>query len=290
MPHPRQNLPRFRGTLIGMTHPATEQFFLPGGPVGCLLVHGFAGMPGEMRGLGDYLAAQGYTVLGVRLAGHGSTPEDLKAVRWRDWLMSAEAGLRQLQQHCSTVVVVGFSLGGALGILLTERHTFSRLVLLSTPLWLQGDWRLKMLGVARFVVPWFYPLKEASLDDPFIQHRMREFAPDADLSDPEVQKGLRNEVKISVGAIHELQKALRQARAYVPSVTLPALIMHGREDDTAPPASADELQQRLGSAEKQLIWWEQTGHQLLVVGPHRESIYAHVADFVAAAATPTPAS
>ena len=49
-----------------------EEFFLPGTNGGAvLLIHGYTGTPAEMRPLGDYLQQLGYTVLGVRLAGHG---------------------------------------------------------------------------------------------------------------------------------------------------------------------------------------------------------------------------
>jgi carboxylesterase len=263
-----------------MTPTLIEPFWLPGGASGCLLIHGFAGTPVEMRGLGDYLHAQGHTVVGVRLHGHGGDPAALRGVGWREWLASAEAGLTRLQARCTTVSVVGFSLGGALAALLTRTYSFERLALLATPLRLAGDWRLNLLPVLRYAVPWFYPLKEADLSDPFIAQRIREFAPEADLSDPEVCEQIRNSVRIPLGAIDEMQKALRQARAHLPRVRMPALVMQGREDEVIPADSADEVLRRLGSRDKQLVWWEQTTHQMLVVGPQREAIYARVADFV----------
>jgi carboxylesterase len=263
-----------------MTPPPIEPFWLPGGACGCLLIHGFAGTPAEMRGLGDHLHAQGHTVCGVRLQGHGGDPAALRGIGWRAWLASAEAGLTRLRARCSTVVVVGFSLGGALAALLTQAYAFERLALLATPLRLAGDWRLHLLPVLRYAVPWFYPLKDADLSDPFIEQRIREFAPDADLSDPQVCDEIRNSVRIPLGAIDEMQKALRQARARLPRVQMPVLVMQGRNDEVIPADSADDVMRRLGSRDKQLVWWEHTTHQMLVVGPHREAIYARVADFV----------
>jgi carboxylesterase len=263
-----------------MTHPTSEPFWLPGGASGCLLIHGFAGMPSEMRGLGDYLHAQGHTVYGVRLHGHGGDPAALRGVGWREWRASAEAGLTRLRARCRTVAVVGFSLGGALAVLLERTYSFERLALLAMPLRLGGDWRLHLLPVLRYAVPWFYPLKDADLSDPFIVQRIREFAPDADLSDPEVCAEIRNSVRIPLGAIDEMQKALRQARARLPQVRMPVLVMQGRDDEVIPADSADDALRRLGSRDKQLVWWERTSHQMLVVGPQREAIYARVADFV----------
>ena len=57
--------------------PGGEPFFLPGGSTGCLLIHGFTASPQEMRRLGEHLAGEGHTVLGLRLPGHASTPPDM---------------------------------------------------------------------------------------------------------------------------------------------------------------------------------------------------------------------
>ena len=62
-----------------MIIPTAEPFYLPGNNIGCLLVHGFTGAPKEMRWMGEFLGNQGYTVLGIRLAGHATTPEDMRA-------------------------------------------------------------------------------------------------------------------------------------------------------------------------------------------------------------------
>ncbi|MCE7861299.1 MAG: carboxylesterase, partial [Chloroflexi bacterium CFX2] len=56
-----------------------EPFLLPGNRTGILLIHGFTGTPKEMRWMGDYLNEFGYSCLGIRLAGHATTPEDMIA-------------------------------------------------------------------------------------------------------------------------------------------------------------------------------------------------------------------
>ena len=68
-------------------HPelAPGAFVLGGGPVGCLLIHGFASSPPEMRPLGDFLHQRGITVSAPLLPGHGTVPEDLNRTLWQDW-------------------------------------------------------------------------------------------------------------------------------------------------------------------------------------------------------------
>jgi len=113
--------------------PDSEPFFLPGGTTGCLLLHGFSAMPEEMRPLGDYLVKKGFTVLGVRLAGHATHPDDLKRTSWTDWLDNGEDGLALLTKTCTQRVLIGQSLGGMIALIAAARCDVSGVVALSTP-------------------------------------------------------------------------------------------------------------------------------------------------------------
>jgi len=55
-----------------------------------LVIHGFTGSPFEMRLLGEDLAARGFAVEGVKLAGHAGTTRELAATM--AFLASAEGG------------------------------------------------------------------------------------------------------------------------------------------------------------------------------------------------------
>ena len=57
-----------------------------------------SGTPAEMRLLGDYLQQEGYTVLGVRLPGHGTEPWALNEIQWQNWYEEVEKGYNRLQQ------------------------------------------------------------------------------------------------------------------------------------------------------------------------------------------------
>ena len=107
-----------------------------------------------MRPLGEALAAAGFAVHAVRLAGHGTTPDDLARTGWRDWLASAEAGLAALRAEAPRVVVVGMSLGTLLGLLLAARHgtDVEAVVCAGTPLRL-ADRRTPLLRSLRWVPP-----------------------------------------------------------------------------------------------------------------------------------------
>jgi carboxylesterase len=234
-----------------------------------------------MRGLADHLAKQGFTVLAVRLAGHGGSPDELAAATRTDWLASAEDGLAQLRARCATISLVGFSMGGALAILLAGKHKVANLVTVATPLMLQGDWRLNALAVVRHFVPWYYMLEKANFADPGLREEFGKLYPDLDLSDTTVQATLRREARLSVGAIDELRMLLANARASLSAVRVPTLVMHGRNDVVAPPISAELIIGGINSPRKELTWWDNTGHQMLVSGPHLKDVYRRVARFVA---------
>ena len=93
-----------------------EPFLLPGGRHGVLLIHGFTGLPAELRLLGEYLNARGFTVLAIRLAGHGTTVEDLSRMEHEDWMDSVRDGYAILSGACDRISVVGHSMGADLAM------------------------------------------------------------------------------------------------------------------------------------------------------------------------------
>jgi carboxylesterase len=87
-----------------------------------LLLHGFSGSPWEVRPLGDALSARGFHVHAPLLPGHGSTPEALRFVTWRDWLSAADDALEKLFARFEEVSLAGLSMGALLGIKIGRAH------------------------------------------------------------------------------------------------------------------------------------------------------------------------
>ena len=102
--------------------PGAEPWTHEGGPDGALVLHGFTGNPGSMRGVAEALAEAGFTVDLPRLPGHGTTLEDMMTTGFEDWIGHAEAHYQALAERCEKVVVVGLSMGGALGAWLGSDH------------------------------------------------------------------------------------------------------------------------------------------------------------------------
>ncbi|MBL9173861.1 MAG: alpha/beta fold hydrolase [Verrucomicrobiales bacterium] len=86
---------------------------------GALLLHGLSDSPYSLRAMAERLHGRGYTVVGLRVPGHGTCPGALAAVSWTDWTAAvrvAAAGVRKMIPEGAPLVLVGYSNGGALSV------------------------------------------------------------------------------------------------------------------------------------------------------------------------------
>jgi carboxylesterase len=240
-------------------------FLFPGGPVGCLLIHGGTGSPPEMRPMGEYLAQQGLTVLGVRLAGHGTTPEDLARTTWQDLVASAEDGLDQLQARCERVFVAGLSVGGLLTLYLAAHHSMGGAIVMSAPAYLK-NWQLKVMPIVKRFAKWHHSSGKTDLTDPSARDKMFSYQ------------------RVPVVFGEEVNVLMRQVRSDLGLVQVPVLIMQGRCDRTIPADSAQVLFDGLGAKDKQIVWWPNSGHAI-TVDSEREQVWSRSYAFIAAHST-----
>nr|MDA8226948.1 alpha/beta fold hydrolase [Desulfitobacterium hafniense] len=110
--------------------------------IGCLIIHGFGGNINEVEPLISYLIEQGYKVMAPGLKGHTGKREDLKAVKYTEWIASAETDLLALLSDCKKVYIIGFSMGGLIAVNLGLKHRISGIVTLNTPIYY---WNIKRI-------------------------------------------------------------------------------------------------------------------------------------------------
>jgi carboxylesterase len=225
-------------------HLSPAPFFLAGGPVGVLLIHGFTGSPPEMRLIGDALHARGLTVAGPLLPGHGTTPADMNRCRWPDWTAAVEAALADLRARCPTVFVGGLSMGSLLALYLAAEHPDLPGVIAYSPAVWVADRRIVLAPLIRHFV--------ATLPAPGA----------SDLADPQAERRFWCYDVHPVAAAAELLTLMRRVRRLLPQVACPALIVYSPRDTAIHPASAERTHARLGSADKRLVRLERSGHGL----------------------------
>ncbi len=227
-------------------HLDPSPFFLEGGPVGVLLIHGFTGSPPEMRLIGDYLHRQGFTVSGPLLPGHGATVEEMNRCRWTDWTGHAEQALAELKDRCETVFVGGLSMGSLLTLYLAAHHPELPGAVLYSPAVIVADRLIYLTPFLKYLIP------------------TRPKSDDSDLTDPQAQLRLWSYEENPVFAAHELLKLLLRVRRLLPRVTCPLLILHSTRDQAIHPRSAAYTYQRAGSKDKELVTLHNSGHCITV--------------------------
>jgi carboxylesterase len=250
------------------TIPTAEPFFFPGkganARIGCLVTHGFTGAPKEVRWLGEYLNRQGYTVCGMRLAGHATRPEDMVRSRWRDWLLSVEDGYNMLHSCTDGVFLLGLSMGGVLSLTSAASLPVQGVIAMSTPAALPPSplptWAVRFLANFKPYLPkgkmpgsgWFDPAA-------YRQH----------VSYP------MNPVRSAV----ELKSLIDEMQAALPKITVPVLLIHSHDDDYVIRDSMEQIYAALKTPDKQMMWIEGSGH-VMTEEPQKETVFRAAAEFI----------
>ena len=209
-----------------------EPFFFSGdsSKPACLLIHGFTGTPKEMRWMGEYLNQQGFTCLGVRLAGHATIPEDMIRSNYTDWIASVEDGHNFLRGFSNDIFLVGLSMGGILSLLMSTRLDVMGVVAISTPYKLPDDPRLRHIELISKSVPFMPKSNETPGEGWFDTDAWQEH-----VSYPQ------NPVR----SIGELNKLLGEMRAALSKINVPVLLIHSKDDKYVLPENMELIHNAL---------------------------------------------
>jgi len=238
--------------------PGAEPFLIKGGARGALLVHGFTGSPAEMRLLGEHLGNLGFTVLGIRLPGHGTTVQDMEQTDWRHWYGAVVDGWHILNGLCNEINVVGLSMGGLLSLKLAANYPLARVVSLSAPIFLANR-QISFLPLYR-------------LFRRFITKKQRDYD-----VDPKYFIGYDQTPLSSLSSLLDL---IRSVQAELPLITCPTLVLQSRREHTVRPESASLIYENLTTAHKELFWLEKSGH-VVTLDIERETVFEKINVFLA---------
>jgi carboxylesterase len=213
-----------------VVRPGAEAFSLGAGPIGVLMIHGLTGSPASMRPIGAWLASEGCAVEGVRLPGHGTNLEDLRASRWSDWVDEAGRGLDALAARARTVVVFGQSMGGAVAIVLAASRPRVGGLALANPY--VFDARHALAPIVRW-----YPRDLRSVANDIAVPGRDENADD----------------RIPVRTALEMAALTKLARGELPAVRQPVVVFRSGADHVIPRANARKVLDRIGSERKEIV-------------------------------------
>jgi esterase/lipase len=252
--------PRFKDIndkeSIGQSGNAGEPYLLmpsrlvPARNLAVVLVHGFRASPAQLRGFGEKLAANGYLVVGVRLAGHGTSPWDLHRRTWGEWVESLARGFRIARMLSGRVALVGFSTGAALSLYYAAQKPegLAGVVSVAAPL------AVRDRNVS--LVPWVSKLNRLvsgiTGNDGVVPFYKNE--PD----EPEVSYRA-----LPVQAVQQLVELMAALKGELPKLAAPTLVMQADRDPVVSAESAERIYGLLGSTDKALKVVPATVHGIL---------------------------
>lgn len=213
-------------------------FYWKAGRTGVLLLHGLTATTTDVRQLGKFLHAQGYTVAGPLLPGHGTHPDELAQTKWQRWLQAADDAYQGLLLQCDRVFIGGVSMGGLLTLYLASQYGEIPGIMLYAPAFrIRGIWRAGL--IAPFIRSTHKRKGERQMD----------------------WKGYQVNPTAAVVQLARLQKAVRKR---IHLVTQPALILQGSLDQTVDPAGAYAVYEGIQSQVKSIHLLEDSTHVLLL--------------------------
>ena len=219
--------------------PGAEPFFFPGNDIGVLAIHGFTGSTQSMRPPGEALAKAGFTVLGPRLTGHGTSPEDMATASYQDWIRDVTEALTELKTKTAYQFVVGLSMGGALTLYLAENHP-------------------SIAGI----IPINAAIDMPALTETFtqLQHSDTQFIEGIGSDIKKVDITELAYPKTPVKSMGDILILMQEVRNNLSKITVPTLICSSTIDHVVPPENSQEIFNTISSEDKTLLSLTESYH------------------------------
>jgi carboxylesterase len=254
----------------------TGEFFFPGSRLSVLLIHGLTGTPFEMRFLGERIAEAGMRALGIRLAGHATSPEELGMTSHDNWYESVVSGFERMREFGDPIAVAGLSLGAVLAARLA------------------ADQGAAVAGLAMLAPAFFLPrvtraaLRAAAACGP-LADRIYLASGESDIHDSAAREIHPRTKLMPLRAPIALTRLSAQVRTRLDKIGQPTLVIHSRRDHVCPcRANVGYLKRHLGTRSLRAVVLDESFH-VITVDSEKERVAATVVEFLAplgAAAAP----
>jgi esterase/lipase/1-acyl-sn-glycerol-3-phosphate acyltransferase len=233
--------------------------------VGVLLIHGYMAAPLEIRELALYLQETGFWVYGPRLAGHGTSPDDLATRKYIDWVESAEQGYLILKNMCDKVVVGGFSTGAGLALDLVSRVKDPACVFAVAP-------PMKLQDFSTRFVPAVDTWNQ-------LMAKMRFNAAKKEYVINSPENPHINYLRNPISSLRELDRLMNDLEPKLEHITIPALVVQARLDPVVNPKGTRKIFDLIGSETKEYFIFSHNRHGILL-GPDTKRVHRAIGDFI----------
>ncbi|MED0657444.1 alpha/beta hydrolase [Anoxybacillus ayderensis] len=236
---------------------APQPFTFEAGERAVLLLHGFTGNSADVRMLGRFLQAKGYTCHAPIYKGHGVPPEELVHTGPEDWWQDVMNAYEYLKQTHEKIAVVGLSLGGVFSLKLGYTVPVVGIVPMCAPMYIKSE-QTMYEGVLAYARE--YKKREGKSEEQ-IEREMTEFA------------------KTPMKTLKALQQLIADVRDHLDYIYAPVFVVQARHDDMINPDSANIIYNGVESPVKQIKWYEESGH-VITLDKEKEQLHEDIYAFL----------
>lgn len=238
-------------------------------PFGVLILHGFSDTAHSMSILEPPLNELGLPYRIPSLRGHGvDSPEALHGVSWQDWIDDANEAFHDLLNEVDKAIVIGYSMGGLIGIILAcdNPDLLDSLILAAAVVQIRAP-----IAPGRFL----------NFIAPLIVKFIKKWPLPPEYVEPELAKNHDSYAWVPTDAIVELFELSKAARKRLNEVCVPTLIIQSKNDATAASECPEIIFNGIATptGKKQIIWFEKTGHEMFR-DCERDKVVKEIMNFV----------
>ena len=250
----RRHARRYRYDDSGIIAGAAGIDAAAAGSVGVLLLHGFGDTPQAFAPIARALHERGFSVRAPLFPGHGRTISDFARSNGAAWLEEARRAYDDMARRHDRVAIVGLSMGAAIGAILAGERppTLAAFVALSPYIVVAP--RVRQLVRHRrwihAVAPWLPAADDRSIRDDAARAISLGYG------------------MVSAPLLHELARIADRARAALPRIVAPTLVIMSRDDNRVDPAAIERALGDLGAAQRHVVWLKGSGHVITVDREH----------------------
>lgn len=227
------------------------------GKTGILFIHGFTGTPWVFREIEEKIKPKKFLISAPLLPGHGTQPEDLISVSWKEWVACAKKHFYELAPQCEKVFIVGLSMGGAIALLLGTEVPCHGVISISAPFRFRKPWVLVMPVMRLFVRYWKKSLRSNE------NHTPEEIGYD----------------RYPLSGLRQLLLLLKNLRMQICKIRVPVLVIHGRRDKKVPVQNAKWIYGAVPGNQKELVILD-SNHHVITKGETAARVTELILNFI----------
>lgn len=247
----QSHLSRIQISSVAGIRKGAEPIYLKGtNSKAVLMIHGYIGSPTDYGRLPELVHQLGYTVSVPLLPGHGRDPREFSKTTAQELIDFTNAEYERLAKTHNEVIVIGFSMGGALATLLANQYSIKRLILLAP--------------YYEIAHQWYYLLPAETYTDAFSPYVPYVYRPKLfkQINDRSSIDKIIDYDFISTRGSKAVIELGKRARTSAKNIKAQTLIIHSRKDKATDYRISKEIAKNLNSLEK-FVTLEKSNHMIL---------------------------